>query len=64
MQGCGSVITRVYSYQSGMQRAAILSSEASLAPPYFSMLPHKRHDFRKKGTERKMCALIFSTIFN
>jgi hypothetical protein len=30
-----------------MQSArAVLSSVASLAPPYFSALSHKRHDFR------------------
>jgi len=27
----------------------------------FSTLSHKWHDFREKVTERKMCALIFST---
>ena len=47
-----------------MQReCAILSSEASLAPPYFSTLSHKRCDFRKNITEYKMCVLIFSTTF-
>ena len=46
-----------------MQRAVILSSAASLAPPYFSTLFHKRHDFRKNFTEYKMCILIFCTTF-
>jgi hypothetical protein len=32
---------------------------ALLAAPYFSTLPHKGHDFRKKNIiERKMCILI------
>ena len=44
-----------------MQRAAILSSVASLLPPYFSALSHKRCDIRKKVTERKMRVSIFST---
>jgi hypothetical protein len=29
----------------------------------FSTLSHKRHDFRKKAIEYKMCVLIFSTNF-
>jgi hypothetical protein len=45
-------------------RIAILSA-ASLAPPHFFTLSHKRHDFPggKKVTERKMCVLIFFTTF-
>jgi len=31
------------------------------AIPNLSTLSHKRHDFRKKVTEHKMCVLIFST---
>jgi hypothetical protein len=40
-----------------------LSSEASLAPPYFSSLSHKRYDFLRNVIEFKMCVLIFSTTF-
>ena len=36
---------------------------ASLAPPRFSTLSHKRHDFRENFTGHKMCVLIFSTTF-
>jgi len=30
----------------------------------FSTLSHKRHDFRKKSIEHKMCVLIFYTILS
>jgi hypothetical protein len=42
---------------------AILPSVPCPALPYFPTLSHKRHDFRKKVTEPKMCFLIFSTTF-
>jgi hypothetical protein len=29
----------------------------------FQLLSHKRHDFREKVIEHKMCVLIFSTKF-
>jgi hypothetical protein len=44
-------------------RLIILPSVASLAAPYFPTLSHKRHLFRKKVTEYKMCVFIFSTTF-
>ena len=44
-------------------RRVVLSFVPCRAIPYFSTLPHKRHDFRKKVIEHKLCALIFSTTF-
>ena len=44
-------------------RHVVTSFVAPLAPPYFSTLSHKRHDFPEKVTEHKMCVLIFYTTF-
>jgi hypothetical protein len=44
-------------------RECILTYPACNAPPYFSILSHKRHDFSKKATECQMFVLIFSTTF-
>ena len=44
-------------------RCIILSHMACLVLPYFSTLSHKRHDFRKKFIEHKMCVFIFTTTF-
>ena len=45
-------------------RLCAILPAASLSPPHFSTLSHKRHDFRReKVTERKMRSLIFSKTF-
>jgi len=45
-----------------MQRAcAMLSSVACPGLQFFFTLSHKRHDFREKVIECKMCVLVFST---
>ena len=44
-------------------RRIIFSSAASLTPPHFSTLSHKRHDFRKKVAEYKMRVFILSATF-
>jgi hypothetical protein len=44
-------------------RHVVTSFVAPLAPPHFSTLSHKRHDFRKIVVEHKMCVFIFSANF-
>ena len=44
-----SVCVALFFQHARCMRHIILSSAASLAPPYFSALSHKRHDFRKKS---------------
>jgi len=46
-----------------MHKRRIMSSVANSAVPNLSTSSHKRHDFRKKLIEHKMCVLIFSTKF-
>ena len=46
-----------------LMRHIVSSSAASLALPHFSALSRKRHDFRGKTIEYRMCVLILSTTF-
>ena len=39
--------------QATHMRHIVMSFVAPLVPPYFSILSHKRHDFRKKVIEQK-----------
>ena len=53
----------IHSYPAYKAHArVIVSSVACLAPPCFSTVCHKRHHFRVKVIEDKMCVFIFSTI--
>jgi hypothetical protein len=45
------------------KRHIILSYLACLALPCFFTLSHKRHDFREKGIEHKLCDFSYSTNF-
>jgi hypothetical protein len=44
-------------------RHIVTSLVAPMTLPYFSTLPHKRHDFRENVIGHKMRALILSTTF-
>jgi hypothetical protein len=57
---CGFVALVV---QHAMRMRHFMPSVASPALSYFSTLSHKRHDYRIKVVEYKMCVLIFSTTF-
>jgi hypothetical protein len=59
---CVCILALVVQHAKCMRRI-ILSSAACTTLPYFSMLSHKWHDFRKKLLNIK-CVLIFPAIFS
>jgi hypothetical protein len=69
---CGKAISITYSecvfvalvIQHAIHKHCITMSFVSCqALQYFSTLSHKRHDFRKKVIEHKICVLIFFATF-
>ena len=60
---CGCAYVRVAWLIQHVMRVPhnVTSFEASQAPLSISAVSHKRHCFRKKITERKICVLIFFT---
>ena len=60
---CACVCVALLIQHATRVRHIVISFMASMAPPYFTTLSHKRHDFREKVTEHKMCILILSATF-
>ena len=59
---CSECVSVASVIQPAVRMCPIMSPVASLALPHFSTLSHKRHDFRERNIERKMCVLMSSTI--
>jgi len=59
---CVTVIL-VTQHEKRMRRITLLTVTCP-AVPYFVTLSHKRHAFRNKVIEHKMCVLIFSITFS
>jgi hypothetical protein len=57
---CGLAYPACNAYEPSVPFLAPL---APLAPPYFSTLSHKEHDFRQNVIEHKICVLTSSTCF-
>jgi hypothetical protein len=60
---CACVSVALFIQHSTCMRHIVTSFVAPLAPPYFSTLFHKRHDFREKVIDHKIYVLILSTTF-
>ena len=60
---CACVHVALLIQHATRMRHIVTSFVAPLALPCSSTLSHKRHDFRKRVTEYKMCVLVFSTTF-
>ena len=54
------LVALIIPHTTGM-RHIVTSFVDPLAPPYFSTLSHKQHDFLKMLLKLKMCGLICST---
>jgi hypothetical protein len=59
----GLVSVALFIQRARSMRLIILPSVACQAVQYISISAHKRHDFRIKVAEHKMCVLSFSTTF-